>query len=562
MTLFARTIQVIVILLPVVVRARFVQIRSRFVAKRPDSDRELARALRRVLVRLGGAFVKFGQLLAMRPDLLSQDYIDELSELLDRVPPFSNTMVPDIIRASLGSDPGELFASFSDEPVAAASFAQVYKAVTKDNFTVAVKIQRPGVAELALLDLRIATTLAAFVDFLGIFNRVRISPIVNEFSVFTREELDYTLEGAHFDLMSSWSTSEGALTVPRVYWDLTTDKILTTDFLTGEWISDLIRAIDIDIGSADAKLAELDTDRNQVAARVFDNALIQAFRFGYFHADPHAGNLVVLQGGTIAYVDFGIVGYLDSEFRTRQLLILEALRNGDLDAYANAVLTLLTPPPENVDLAAFVILVKQNARTWLTAAFNPHAMLHDRSIASLFTRNLLAARKMGLSFQTAAIRYYRAISVSELIVLKLNPDFDIRSALTEFTRRELANEFVEHSSPASMYHLLGTVRQLAITAPSQILKALTLANATPRIARRTVSGVATATYWIFYVLSILLFVAAILSLTTSISAAFVLITGPNAPFVSALFLASGSLLSFVASRFARLAIVSNRIVER
>lgn len=558
----SRTVQIIRILGAVVIKARYRNLRAKLTSDQYPADASRTAAeLKAAFIALGGAFVKFGQLLAMRPDLLPQTYIDELSTLLDRVPPFPNDQARQVIVAAFGQPVDDLFVSFSEDPVAAASFSQVYQASLLDGSLVAVKVQRPGVADLVRLDIVVASRLTSTIDFLGVLDQVKLRPIIDEFAAFTNEELDYTLEGAHIDLMSENSEEEKFLRVPKVYWDLTNDQVLTTEFLTGNWVSAILKDIDAGGSEAASQLATLGTGLDEVAANIFNNALIQAFRYGFFHADPHAGNLIVVEGGAIAYIDFGIVGYLDSHFRTKQLLILEALRSGDVDSYAQTVLTLLMPPPENVNLSPFVDMIKRNVRAWLTSFYNPRADLRDRSFATLFSRNLIAARKMGLSFQTSAIRYYRAISVSELIVLKMNPSFQIRTALSDFARGETAREATKQLSPAEQYKKAVKLKQSLVHLPEQISLALGNVNAAPRLVRKEVNRFAANLCIVFSLVSATAFILALLCLVTNLSASLPLLHGPSTKAVAVIWFSVVALISFVLSRIAKGSTVTNRMIE-
>jgi acyl-CoA synthetase (AMP-forming)/AMP-acid ligase II len=164
-------------------------------------------------------------------------------------------------------------------------------------------------------------------------------------------------------------------------------------------------------------------------------SLRQAFEEESFHADPHAGNLVILENNVIGSIDFGITGQLDEAFRSNQLLIFNAIQQGNLESYARGLLRLFEPPPEDTDIEGFKEEVKKNARRWFTNLYNPKCDLKERSIAFLLTGNFALARRYGLTYGQLAVRYYRALLVMELIVLRLDPGFDFRVELRTFFTR-------------------------------------------------------------------------------------------------------------------------------
>jgi ubiquinone biosynthesis protein len=205
--------------------------------------------------------------------------------------------------------------------------------------------------------------------------------------------------------------------------------------LQGFWISDILDAIERNDTKTLNHMKSQGLDLVKIASNIFHSGFHQAFEEEVFHADPHAGNLVVLENNVIGYIDFGITGQLSERFRTTQLTILNALEEGRLDRYAYALLRLFNPPPQNVNIEEFQEEVKRNAHRWINNFYNPKASLREHSSASLLMRNLVLAREYGLSFAQVAIRYYRALLVAELIVLRLNPTFNFRQEIRVYFTR-------------------------------------------------------------------------------------------------------------------------------
>lgn len=407
--------------------------------------------LRLTLERLGGTFVKFGQLLAMRPDLVPQSYISELSRLLDKVPPFDGDEAARTVERELNRPLSELFEDFNLKPVAAASFAQVHRARLKSGDMVAVKVQRPGIERTVELDLSYLDRVTRFIDFSGIMKRVRLRPFAEDFIHWTREELDYQNEGVYAERMRRSRVRIKTEYVPKVYWSHTSRRVLTTEFLQGMWMSDLIEVIET---GDERRLRDFEAeghDLRRIARNLFFNTLEQAFHRTMIHADPHAGNLVVLDDDRIGYVDLGIMGQLDAEFRSTQLNILQAMGEEDYDHYFRSLMRFLYPLPEIIDINALRTDIINDARKWANSFFNPHSSLEERGTGRLLTLALLTARRFGLSFSLLALRYYRAVVAVEMIIFRLDPDFDYRDAIKRFTYRLQVKLLQEGDTPSNAF---------------------------------------------------------------------------------------------------------------
>lgn len=403
---------------------------------RTRAQSQLPAALRLTLEELGGAFIKFGQILAMRADLMPREYLTELSALLDAVPPFSGDDAARIVERELGVPLDSVFQSFDREAIAAASFAQVHTARLVSGDQVVVKVQRPGLRQVVNADVRVVMGLAWIVDFLGLLKRVKLRVLSEEFKDWTEEELDLRTEATYAERLRAATANDPHSYIPRVYWDYTTRCILTLEYLDGTWISDVLAQIDAEgLEATRLSLAQRGLDLDEVASNLLDNQLRQTFEHQLFHADPHAGNLVVLPGNVIGYVDFGITGELENELREIQLQLYDALHRRDTRQYMRAIYRMVKPPPDNVDLDAFERQLKRDTIAWQNALNNPRATLQERCSSWLFMRNMKEFRKYGLEISQMALRYYRAFSIVELIMLRLSPSFDIVKALSTHVRQ-------------------------------------------------------------------------------------------------------------------------------
>ncbi len=258
--------------------------------------------VRMALEELGPAFIKLGQILSTRPDLIPLEYIQELNKLQDSVPSFPYEDVESIIVAELGKKPDILFKSFERDPIAAASIGQVHRAITLDDEDVVVKVQRPGIREIIETDLEIMNHLAVLME-----NNVeemalqRPTAIVEEFARSIEKEIDYTIEASSARRFAMNFDSNPDVCVPRIFPKLSSVKVLTMEFADGVKISELSSGPDPE--QYDLKL---------IAARGTDAVLEQIFIHGFFHADPHPGNIFIMPGNRICFLDFGMMGRVSS----------------------------------------------------------------------------------------------------------------------------------------------------------------------------------------------------------------------------------------------------------
>jgi ubiquinone biosynthesis protein len=351
-----------------------------------------------------------------------------------------------------------------------------------------VKILRPGLEEIARADIALVEALAQVIDFLGLMKRVKLAPLARDFADWTHEELDLRVEATYAQRLRDVSAKDPHIRIPRVYWPYTTRRIMTMEYLEGIWVGAVLKLIDsVGLEAARQRLMQRDIDLDAVASNIIDNQLRQVFEHRLFHADPHAGNLVIMEDNVIGYVDFGITGELDSEFRQTQLMLYDALQRRDSGQYMRAIYRIMKPPPDNVDLDAFEREIKRNAAAWRNSLHNPTATLQERSSSWLFARNLKVTRQYGLEVSQIALRYYRALSVVELIVLRLSPQFDFVQALATYLRQLQLREFArEVRVDVQMAELLAS-RRLLNEGLAQLRRVLMVNDWGEGVARRHVS---------------------------------------------------------------------------
>jgi ubiquinone biosynthesis protein len=286
-----------------------------------------AQRVRLVLEELGPTYIKFGQLLSGRPDLLPEDFIRELNRLQDEVPSFPFHDVRAIIEGQFGRPLEELYAEFDESPVGAASLAQVHRARTHDGNEVAVKVQRPGIEETIDADLRILRRLAALAErHLPDAAFFEPAALVDGFAVSLHHELDFIREGRTADGFRKFFERDETVHVPKVHWDLTTANVLTLEYIRGIKVSDYTR------------LESEGLDRKAIARNGANLLLREVFEYRKFHGDPHPGNLFVLENNVVAPVDYGMTGRLEQE-RVDQLgQLIIGMAERDVRAMADVLM--------------------------------------------------------------------------------------------------------------------------------------------------------------------------------------------------------------------------------
>lgn len=260
--------------------------------------------LRMSLEELGPTFIKFGQVLSTRSDFIPPEYLFELAKLQDDVPPFSYEEVESIFLAEMGHRPEELFAEFTREPVAAASIGQVHEGVLRDGDKVVVKVQRPEIEKIIAVDLEILAHIAALMEkYLEELQGHRPTSIVEEFARTISKEIDYSVEIGNIERFAKQFERNKTIYVPKVYRDLSCERILTMENIQG------LKASDVD------QLRKQGADLPLVAERGTNLIMEQIFVHGFFHADPHPGNIFILPDNHICFLDFGMMGRLSRQNR-------------------------------------------------------------------------------------------------------------------------------------------------------------------------------------------------------------------------------------------------------
>jgi ubiquinone biosynthesis protein len=419
-----------------------------------DSQRESsARRFRKLLDELGPTFVKLGQILSTRADLLPAEFIAELRLLQDAAAPIPLEQVRAQLEAAFGQPVDELFARIEPLPLAAASIAQVHRARTRAGEEVVVKVQRPDItaqvnADLAVLH-ALARLLEATVEEMGIYSPVGI---VEEFDRAIHEELDFVHEAANVRAFASTHAERPALRIPRVFDELSTSTVLTLEFLDGT------RLVQTDLSA----------ERRQALARVVvDASFQQLFVDGLFHGDPHPGNFLLLQGDVVGLLDFGLVGRLTRAMQETLVLLSVAVALKDADSVAR-LLYRMGAPDARANLAGFRADVATLLQTHLPEA---------RTLAEVNARHLLTdLLDLAVKYRIRIPREYallsRAAVAVEGLLRQLAPDMDILAVSLPYAKQLLAGRYDPTQLRGGLMRTLLRFQGLASDLPTQLSQIL------------------------------------------------------------------------------------------
>jgi ubiquinone biosynthesis protein len=386
--------------------------------KRREKIEKLTRAerLRMALEELGPTFVKMGQILSTRPDLVPFEYIKELSKLQDQVPPFPYDDVRGTIKSETGKLPKEIFEHFDETPLAAASIGQVHRATLKDGEAVVVKIQRPGIHKIIEVDLEIMLHLAGLMErHLEELEAYRPTRIVEEFAHSLEKEINYRTEASHIDRFARQFMDDETVYIPKVFSQMSTQRILTMEYVEG------IKASEVE------RLQKEGYDLPEITRRGAGLIMKQIFDFGFFHADPHPGNILVLPNNVIGLLDFGMVGRISRQEREAFSDLVTQVLRGDEKKVVDAVLNLTNydKEPDRIEFERdFAELIDQHL-------YRP---LKELEIGRLLQQLLEILTKYRLGLKPDLFLMMKALSTVEGLGAMLDPDFQLIKHAEPFIR--------------------------------------------------------------------------------------------------------------------------------
>lgn len=390
--------------------------------------------VRRALEELGPTFIKLGQVLSTRPDILPPAYLSELSKLQSEAPQVPAQTIRSLITQELGASPEELFKTFSDTPLASASIGQAHAATMHDGTAVVVKVRRPGVVAQVQEDLEILNNLAkqasrnwaALADY-------NFEAIATDFSATLRAELDYLHEGSNAERFARNFANDSSIHIPKIYWETTTSRILTIERIYGHKIDD------VEIMALPA------SERNALADLAARAVIKMIFEDGFFHADPHPGNLFVESSDCIALIDFGMAGEVGEELQSQLSNLLLAFSLNDPDRIARALVELSVNRPTTDRVA-----LRQDVLRFMK--LYQGRQLGQIEISPLITQILAILRNHHLQMPGEMAMLTKMIFMTEGMGVRLDPAFSLGTVIKPYAGKIAYSRALPRDLRRTLFH--------------------------------------------------------------------------------------------------------------
>jgi len=410
--------------------------------------------VRETLEELGPTFVKLGQVLSTRPDVIPADYAAELEKLQDEALPFPSAEAVQVIEEDLGQPINQLFRSFNDHPFAAASLGQTHYAILTDGTPVVVKVQRPGIRQVIENDLEMLAGIARLLESRSKQARLfGLTDLAEEFSITLRQELDYAHEGRNGDIFKANFAEVPSVRMAGTIWDRTTSRVLTSDRISGIKVTDL-QALDAH-----------GYNRTQIADNLSRAIFKMVFVDGFFHADPHPGNLLVLDESVVAFVDYGMVGKLDRQLKAFVTMLITEYIQQDSAGFSEVLLAMGTAPTD-LDRKRFTQEIDRILRQYYGAP------LRDVRIGEILKRAIQISSRHNVRLPASLSLLVKVIIIVEGIDLQLNPDFDFASEARPYIARSVQDELKVSTLKEQTYHTLLYWKWLLLELPHRTSEVL------------------------------------------------------------------------------------------
>ena len=419
-----------------------------------EATRRIAADLADDLERMGPTFIKLGQLLSSRPDILPDEYIRALERLQDRVEPFAFSEVEPLVTTELGVRLSKAFSEFAATPIAAASLGQVHRAALRDGRRVAVKVQRPGIRQKVADDLEALGELAEFFDqHTTLGRRYGFVKILEEFRRSLLRELDYRQEAQNLTLLRQNLAEFDRILVPMPVDDYTTSRILTMEYVAGTKIAAL------------SQVVRLELDGAGLAEQLFEAYLKQVLVDGFFHADPHPGNVLLLESGRLALLDLGMVARIAPRLQEHLLQLLLAISEGRSDEAMTAVLKLAEKGP------AFDETTFARRLTDLVGRHQESA-LRDVQVGRIVLDLARTAGEVDVRLPTELSMLGKTLLNLDQIAQELDPKFKPNAAIREHAAAIMRSRLLKSASPGNLFSTALEMKDLIERLPGRVNKIL------------------------------------------------------------------------------------------
>jgi ubiquinone biosynthesis protein len=406
--------------------------------------------LRRAMEELGPTFIKLGQILSMRPDLVPPHWAEEFEKLQGEVPPVEFEQVRARLEEEYGDRLDELFDSIEEEPLAAASIAQVHRAVLAGGERIVLKVLRPGIEEVIASDMDILHVIAEFAE--SHFSDLPYSPteVVDQFSRELSRETDMMHEARSADRMRRGFQDNDAVTFPKIFWNATTPKVLAMEEIRGTLLSKM----------RTANLSE--SDRRAIVANGTDAVFRQCLEIGFFHADPHPGNIFALPGGRICFIDCGMVGHIDPDTAGVLADLVHGVIDGDLNRVVDVTLTLAGADPGLADDRTL------RADTWEFISRFERSTFDKLEMGNMLRDFFERIRRHQLRVPADIVFLIKAITTIEGVGEQLLPSFDIAAHVEPYLERLVRRRYGIGALRRRFQDSMLGYAQLAESLPGQV----------------------------------------------------------------------------------------------
>ena len=407
--------------------------------------------LRLAFERLGPAFIKLGQVLSMRPDLIPKEYVKEFSRLQDHAPAFSFKHVEEIIETEFKKPLTEIFASFSNEPIASASLGQVHRATLPNGELVAVKIQRPEIKKGLKQDLRILhMALEKAERHMPELRPMRLDQALDTFTKSLWKELDYEVEGRHADRFAYLFRLDTGVKIPKIYWPQTTSKVLTMEFIEGTKMGDR------------EEISRQGLDHAKLMDNCVRACLLPVFRYGFFHADPHPGNVWALKDNRVCYLDFGMMGSISNALRHHLLLFMYFLIREDIESSLYYLLQ-MTEKNEGADTEGF-----GEEATNIIVSFLRQNRVGTMTVSTAFFQMILKGMPYRVYFPSNLVMLSKALVTGETMCRLTHPNMDYIRVAKPLIEKVYEEEFGLTSVISEYQKFVPDLIQIIKTIPQAI----------------------------------------------------------------------------------------------
>ncbi|QEK13415.1 AarF/ABC1/UbiB kinase family protein [Crassaminicella thermophila] len=408
---------------------------------------------RQALEELGTTFVKIGQILSTRPDILPSEYIQEFEKLQDRVKPEKYEDIKAIVERELGDSIENIFLNFEKSPIASASMAQVHLACTKNNEQIVLKIQRPHVKETILSDIAILKRITKIGKFVPQRNVIDFKEVVEEIGAVMEKELDFLNEAKNIEEFCSYNKKIPYIICPKVYNEYTTSSVLVMEYIKGIKINNI------------KELEEKGYDLKDLGKKLINNYIKQVFEDGFFHADPHPGNILIC-GKKIAYIDFGMMGVLDKSMREKLNDFLYAAATRDVEALTQAVF--------KIGIKKGKVHIR-NLHSDIEEIYNKYVYesLHHIDFPQFLDELFQVSKKNNIAMPTNMTMFLKGIMTIEGVVIKLDPDMNIMDVVIPYIKEHI---LLKRSYKQDIIEQLDNIYQLSKYGLKIPIKTLELVN--------------------------------------------------------------------------------------